>query len=68
MDRDDPPERCPADAPHANGAFPVARCMLGRSLARDPILAVGRKDLGELGESPSVPEQGRGFFRAHCMQ
>jgi hypothetical protein len=67
MEHDDPPERCPADTPCANGAFPVARCMPGRSLVRDPILAVRREDLGELGESPLVPEQEQGFFRAHRM-
>jgi hypothetical protein len=64
----DPPECCPADVPCANGAFLMARCMLGRSPAREPILAVRREDLGELGESPSVPEQGRGFFRTHRMR
>jgi hypothetical protein len=66
--RDDPPEHRPADAPYANRAFLVAKCMPSMSLVRDPILAVRRKDLGELRESLSIPKQERGFFQTHRMR
>jgi hypothetical protein len=56
-------ESCLADVPCAIGALPVSKSMPDRSLAREPIPAAEQEDSGELGKSPSVPEQGRGLSR-----
>jgi hypothetical protein len=63
MERAGPSERCPTDAPCAIDALPVTRSMPHRSLTRYPIPVAEQEDSGELRESPSVPEQGRGLSR-----
>jgi hypothetical protein len=56
MEYDGSSECCLADVPCTIDALPEARSMPDRSLARDPIPAAELEDLGEYGESPSVPE------------
>jgi hypothetical protein len=64
MEHDGPSEHCPADAPYAIGALPMARSMLDRSLAGDHIPTAEQEDSGELRESPLIPEQGQGLSRS----
>jgi hypothetical protein len=61
VEHDGPPERCPANAPCAIGAFPVARSMPDRSLVRDPIPIAEREDSESLGSCPG-PKAGMGAF------